>query len=191
MDLREALMGYRPYNEQEEKDREQILKFLERGDLVYTRESKDVHMTASAWVTNRERSKILMAYHNIYDSWAWLGGHADGEKNLLLVAQKEVMEESGLRSVSPVTEDIFSIEILTVSGHIKNGSYVSSHLHLNITYLLEADEEANLHEKEDENSDVRWFLTEDGINASKEPWMQTWVYRKLAEKMNCYILTEN
>lgn len=186
MDLREALMGYIPYNEQEEKDREQILKFLERGDLIYTRESKDVHMTASAWVTNRERNKILMAYHNIYDSWAWLGGHADGEKNLLLVAQKEVMEESGLRSVSPVTEDIFSIEILTVSGHMKNGSYVSSHLHLNITYLLEADEEANLHEKEDENSDVRWFLTEDGINASKEPWMQTWVYRKLAEKMKSY-----
>ena len=82
------------------------------------------------------------------------------------MAQKEAMEESGLRSVSPVTEDIFSIEILTVSGHMKNGSYVSSHLHLNITYLLEADEEANLHEKEDENSDVRWFLTEDGINAS-------------------------
>ena len=54
------------------------------------------------------------------------------------------------------------------------------------TYLLEADEEANLHEKEDENSDVRWFLTEDGINASKEPWMQTWVYRKLAEKMKSY-----
>lgn len=66
MDLKEALMGYIPYNEQEEKDREQILKFLERGDLVYTRESKDVHMTASAWVTNRERSKILMAYHIIF-----------------------------------------------------------------------------------------------------------------------------
>lgn len=191
MNLREALRNYRPYNEQEEKDKEQILSFLERGDLVYTRESKDAHVTASAWVINREHSKILMAYHNIYDSWAWLGGHADGEKNPLLVAEKEAMEESGLQSVRPVTEDIFSVEILTVSGHIKNGSYVSSHLHLNVTYLLEADEEANLREKEDENSGVRWFTVEEGIKASKEPWMRTWIYRKLAEKMNCYILTEN
>ena len=184
MDLREALRNYKPFNEQEEKDREQILYFLERGDLVYTRESRDAHMTASAWVTNRARSKIVMAYQNIYDSWAWLGGYGDGEKNLLLVAEKEAMEESGLRFVRPVMEDIFSIEILTVSGHMKNGSYVPSHLHLNVTYLLEADEDAVLHEKEDENSGVRWFLTEDGINASKEPWMQTWIYRKLAEKMS-------
>ena len=59
MDLRDALRNYKPFNEQEEKDREQILYFLERGDLVYTRESKDAHMTASAWVTNRARVSYI------------------------------------------------------------------------------------------------------------------------------------
>lgn len=186
MDLQEALLHYKPFNEQEEKDRELILRFLERGDAVYTRECKEAHITASAWVTNRERSRILMAYHNIYDSWAWLGGHADGEKNLLLVAEKEAMEESGLAWVRPVSEDIFSIEILTVSGHVKNGSYVSSHLHLNVTYLLEADDGGELHAKEDENSSVSWFSIEEGIYASREPWMRTWIYRKLVEKMKSY-----
>ena len=183
MDLREALRNYKPFNEQEEKDREQILYFLERGDLVYTRESRDAHMTASAWVTNRARSKIVMAYHNIYDSWAWLGGHADGEKNLLLVAEKEAMEESGLRFVRPVMEDIFSIEILTVSGHMKNGSYVPSHLHLNVTYLVEADEAERLRVKEDENSGVAWFTPEAALAASTEPWFVERVYRKLNEKV--------
>ena len=183
MDLREALMGYIPYNEQEEKDREQILKFLERGDLVYTRESKDVHMTASAWVTNRERSKILMAYHNIYDSWAWLGGHADGETDLLAVAIREVKEEAGISCVRPVSEGIFSLESLTVDGHVKRGKYVSSHLHLNVTYLLEADSEEQVFVKEDENSGVGWFTPEEALKKSTEPWFVERVYGKLVEKM--------
>ena len=182
MDLREALRNYKPFNEQEEKDREQILYFLERGDLVYTRESRDAHMTASAWVTNRARSKIVMAYHNIYDSWAWLGGHADGEKNLLLVAEKEAMEESGLRFVRPVMEDIFSIEILTVSGHMKNGSYVPSHLHLNVTYLLEADPELPLRIKEDENSEIGWIGVEEIERRSTEKWFVERIYSKLCKK---------
>lgn len=184
MELREKLLEYVPYNEQEERDLEMMLSFLERGDCIYTRESLDAHITASAWITNRERNKILLAYHNIYDSWAWLGGHADGKKDLNHVAEKEAMEESGLKTVRPVSETIYSIEILTVSGHRKNGLYISSHLHLNVTYLLEADEEAELLQKSDENSAVRWFLTEEGISASSEPWMRTWIYRKLVDKMS-------
>ena len=49
-------------------------------------------------------------------------------------------EESGLARVRPVSEDIYSLEVLTVDGHEKRGAYVGSHLHLNVTYLLEADE---------------------------------------------------
>ena len=92
-------------------------------------------MTASAWVVNKDRSKILLAYHNIYDSWAWLGGHADGEKDLLKVALKEVAEESGVKNIKPVSEDILSVEILTVDGHEKKGVYVPSHLHLTMSHI--------------------------------------------------------
>ena len=35
-----------------------------------------------------------MVYHNIYNSWSWLGGHADGETDLLAVALREVKEEA-------------------------------------------------------------------------------------------------
>lgn len=95
-----------------------------------------------------------MAYHRLYDSWAWLGGHADGDRDLLAVALREVREESGLTEVRPVSEDLYSLEILTVDGHEKHGRYVSSHLHLNVTYLLEADPSAAIRPKPDENS--RW-----------------------------------
>lgn len=183
MDLLEQMERYIPFNEQEERDKRLILKCLREEPDIFARENELAHMTASGWVVNKGRDRVLMAYHKIYDSWSWLGGHADGETNLLQVALREVREESGVRKVHPVSEDIFSLEVLTVDGHVKKGSYVSSHLHLNVTYLLEAGEEEALRVKEDENSGVAWFGLEEAVRASSEPWFQKWVYAKLNEKL--------
>lgn len=181
--LIEAIQRFTPWNEQEAVDKEQILASLMRMDDLFYRENNLAHMTASAWVVNPTRDKVLMVYHNIYHSWSWLGGHADGEEDLLKVAMKEVCEESGIKNVRPVSEDIYSLEILTVDGHVKRGNYVSSHLHYNITYLLEAEEEQALTVKEDENSGVGWFALEEAIAASTEPWFQERIYSKLNEKL--------
>ena len=124
-----------------------------------------------------------MAYHNIYDSWSWLGGHADGDHDLLAVALREVREESGLTAVRPVSRSIYSVEILTVDGHEKRGAYVSSHLHLNVTYLLEADPAEPVRCKPDENSRVGWFGLEEAVAASTEPWFRERIYKKLNEKL--------
>lgn len=183
MDLLEQMEAYHPFNEQEEMDQKLILKCLRQDEDIFTRKNSLAHMTASAWVVNQDRTRVLMAYHNIYDSWSWLGGHADGERNLLKVAVREVMEESGLKQVRPVAEEVYSLEILTVDGHVKRGVYVPSHLHLNVTYLLEADEHGQLRVKEDENSGVAWFAPGDAVLASTEPWMRERIYMKLNAKM--------
>lgn len=183
MELREQLKCFQPYNEQEERDREFILSCMEQYEDIFLRENPIVHMTASAWVVNLGRDKVLMAYHNIYDSWSWLGGHADGETDLLEVALKEVREESGIQRVKPLSRDIFSLEVLTVDGHVKRGRYVSSHLHLNVTYLLEADEGEALFVKPDENSGVAWFTLKGAVEASAEKWMREHIYSKLNEKL--------
>ena len=182
-ELMEQIANYIPYNEQEERDQNLILNWIEEQENAFSRENKMAHMTASAWVVNPERSKVLMVYHNIYDSWSWLGGHADGEKDLLSVALREVKEEAGISKVRPVSEDIFSLESLTVDGHVKKGIYVSSHLHLNVTYLLEADPEETLSVKADENSGVAWFSPEEALARSTEPWFVERVYTKLLKKM--------
>lgn len=181
--LKEQIRAYRPMNEQEERDKELILHCLETEKDIFTRENHLAHMTASAWIVNEQRTKVLMAYHNIYKSWSWLGGHADGETDLLKVALKEAREESGILHVKPVSEELYSLEALTVDGHVKKGAYVSSHLHLNVTYLFQAEETDALHIKEDENSNVSWFLLEDAVAASTEPWFQEHIYRKLNEKL--------
>ena len=182
-ELMEQIANYIPYNEQEERDQNLILNWIEEQENAFSRENKMAHMTASAWVVNPERSKVLMVYHNIYDSWSWLGGHADGETDLLSVAVREVKEEAGISNVHPVSEEIFSMESLTVDGHVKKGKYVSSHLHFNITYLLEADSEETVSIKADENSGVAWFSPEEALARSTEPWFVERVYTKLLKKM--------
>ena len=141
----EQIAAYAPYNAQEAADKALILRWLEASEDAFCRENPVAHMTASAWVTNEAHDGVLMAYHNIYDSWAWLGGHADGEEDLLAVALREVREESGVKHARPASENIFSLEVLTVDGHEKRGAYVSSHLHLNVTYLLIADDLSLIH----------------------------------------------
>lgn len=137
--------NYPPFNEQEEKDKALILGWISNNENAFSRENTVAHITTSAWVVNKDRSKVLMVYHNIYNSWSRLGGHAD--------------------------------------GHVKKGNYVSSHLHLNITYLLEADSEEQVSVKADENSGVMWFSPEDALEKSTEPWFVEHIYSKLIKKM--------
>ena len=122
-----------------------------------------MHFTASAWVLNPSKNKVLMLYHNIYQSWSWSGGHADGEGDLLSVAMKEVKEESGLVSLKPLSDSPISIEILGVQPHYKKQKYVSAHLHLNYT-----------------------FLPDEAVRSSTEAWMKP-IYKKLNQKMRKYL----
>ena len=78
MKLPEQIMAFIPFNEQERRDKQELLSWLDSGADIYTRRCNAAHLTASAWVVSPDREKALMAYHNLYDSWAWLGGHADG-----------------------------------------------------------------------------------------------------------------
>lgn len=183
-ELTEQIKNYIPFNEQEERDKVLILQWLKENENAFSRKNTVAHMTASAWVVNKDRTKVLMVYHNIYNSWSWLGGHADGEKDLLKVAVREVKEEAGIQNVHPVSEEIFSLESLTVDGHVKNGSYISSHLHFNVTYLLEADSEEAVSIKPDENSGVSWFTPEEALKRSTEPWFVEHVYSKLLDKIH-------
>ena len=185
MTLREIIEHYVPSCEQEREDRRMMLEYMDTFPDVLTRENEVCHFTGSSWIVNPARTKALMLYHNIYNSWAWSGGHADGEADMLAVALREAQEETGVGHVWPVSRELYSLEILPVNAHFKRGRYVVPHLHLNLTYLLEADDAQAVHEKPDENSAVRWFPIADAPEASSEPDMRI-IYRKLNEKLRNY-----
>lgn len=173
----EDLKAFAPLTEEEAADYSLMLSAAQ-SEHSFGREWP-AHFTASAWVVNHERTKTLMIYHNIYKSWSWIGGHADGEHDLALVAAKELAEETGLKNAKLAHKGLLSCEVLTVDGHWKRGAYMTSHLHLNATYLFEADESATLRIAPDENSGVRWLTFDEALAASTEPWMIEHVYRKL------------
>ena len=180
--LIQKIQEYQPFNQQEILDKATILNLLAGNTDISRRENLIAHLTASAWVVNPERTKVLMAYHNLYNSWAWLGGHADGNFDLAAVAIKEAREEAGLSDVHLVSDDILSLEVLTVNGHEKKGEYVPCHLHLNCTYLLEADPNGPIRIKEDENSQVGWIDFDDIADKSTEGWFVERIYSKLCAK---------
>lgn len=182
-DLKEKIEKYIPYNEQEKNDKKIMLQYLEQFDNILTRENEFAHFTASSWVLNKEKTKVLMIYHNIYQSWAWTGGHADGESDLLQTAIRELKEETGVQNVKILDDNIFSLEVICVNGHVKKGKYVSSHVHLNLTYLLEVDENEKLQIKEDENSNVKWIPIEEISKKVNEKWIEENIYQKLNKKL--------
>lgn len=188
MHLYDLISTYVPYNAQEKADRELMLRHLRSYDDLLTRDNPVMHFTASGWVMSPDRGMVLMVYHNIYNSWSWAGGHADGEEDLAAVAQREIREETGLSALRLVSPEPFSLEILGVNAHEKRGRHVSTHLHLNLTYLFEADPAQSLRVKPDENSAVAWVAAEAAVSRSTEPDMQV-VYQKLMEKQHVFPFT--
>ena len=68
--LIEQIRNYKPYNKQEAMDKEVILKCLMETEDIFKRSNSTMHMTASAWTVNEEMDRVLMIYHNIYNSWS-------------------------------------------------------------------------------------------------------------------------
>ena len=127
--------------------------------------------------------KILMLYHNIYNSWSWPGGHADGESDFEAIARREAQEETGISGLVRLGEGAASIEILPVWAHVKRGKDVGSHLHLNVSYLFEADESLPLRIAQDENSAVGWIEVDKLCQNVSEPPMIP-IYERLLNRAN-------
>lgn len=175
--------SYQPVSIQEAMDKEYMLKMLEAfGNFAFSRECLACHFSSSAWITNKSHDKVLLNWHNIYKNWGWLGGHNDLDRDFLGVALKEAMEESGLKNLKVLKEEPISLEILPVTYHMKKNSFVSSHVHMNLTYLFEADENDELKIKPDENSGLQWVLLDDAIKITNEEDMKP-IYKKLNEAL--------
>ena len=179
---REEIAAYVPRSEQEAADQAMMLDYLRRfPDNILTRENQSAHLTSSGFVVNQDGSRVLMAHHNIYKVWAWTGGHADGEADLLSVALREAREETGVAHIRPLSTAIASLDILPVWGHVKRGKWVCAHQHLNVSYLLTADDTDPLRVREGENTRVGWLPADRLLELTCE-WQMDGVYTKLLER---------
>lgn len=181
MNLRQEIENYIPFDEQEKKDKEQFLRFIDTFDDVLTRDNIFGHFSASAFLVNKKRNKMVVVYHIINDGWIYPGGHVDGDDNLLSVAVREVEEETGLKA-KILDENIYAIQSAPVKGHIKSGKYVSSHIHFDVLYLMEADDRIPLKYKENESKGVKWISFEEADDKTMCDFIRP-IHKKIIEKL--------
>ena len=182
MDYIKDIIEYQPVNLQETQDKKIILDYIEKfPDNILLRENEFAHITSSGFIMNKELDKVLMIHHNIRNTWAWIGGHVDGDTNFLHVAMKEAREETGINEITPLTDKIVALDILPVYGHIKKDKYVSAHMHLSIAYIFIANENETLKIRPDENSDVKWFPLDTFTEAYYDS-KDLYLYNKLIQK---------
>lgn len=175
----EIIEQYETKNEQEKRDQSLMLEQMELvGEQILTRESETAHMTSSGVVLNPTMDKMLMIHHKLYNTWAWTGGHADGEDDPLETAIREAQEETGVEIILPLSTEAASIEVLPVFGHQKKGAYVSTHLHFNISYILIAEESEVLQVNEEETNGVEWVSVSKIPEYSNEPFFVE-LYQKI------------
>ncbi|MGL4522287.1 MAG: NUDIX hydrolase [Bacilli bacterium] len=171
MDIFQTLEQYYPVCAIEKKECETIRSLHAHfGDSLLHRKNEFAHFTSSSVILNKDLTKMLMIHHNIYNTWTWTGGHNDGNPNCLEVAITEATEETGIQRITPIPE-IASVNILPVVAHMKNDVPIPTHLHLNISYVLLADESEPLILNERETSNVAWIDVEQLASYSNEPYL--------------------
>lgn len=179
----EELRTYEAKNNQEKVDKALTLELLHTyKEKLYTRDCKAFHLASSGFVVNSDRTKGLFVLHNIYNTYSFPGGHADGNQNLFGVAKQEVLEETGLGTVTPMSFLPVAYDILPVKSHMKNSLFVPSHLHLSITYLFEANENDLLTVNKSENSQVLWLPLKEIDSYNMESYMIR-LYKKVIAQL--------
>ena len=160
-ELLEWLGRYQDRHPAEVSTLERIRNLLNDRDRAFHRDCLPGHVTASAWIVSRERGAILLTHHRKLERWLQLGGHADGESDVLAAAIREAEEESGLRGFEALPKD-GPIEILDVDVHeIPAHGTEPAHEHHDIRFLLEVSEAQAIERQAVESKEVRWFEAEE------------------------------
>lgn len=153
------------YDRRHPADRETIGRFralIKDGERSLLRTHRPGHLTASAVVLDGEGRLVLLTHHRKLDIWIQLGGHADGNPDLLDAALREAREESGLVRVTPVSPRIVDLDIHPIPSHGSEGA----HEHFDVRFCFQADPDDRL-VVSDESHDLAWVEI-DSINAFSE-----------------------
>lgn len=128
------LNKYKTCYEDEEKNRIKIIDFVKNNKDCFLRSNLSGHITASAWLLSPDKDEILLTHHKKINKWIQLGGHADGEFDVLKVALNEAREESGITDIIFLSDEIFDLDI----HFIPKFNEVPAHYHYDIRFLLNA-----------------------------------------------------
>lgn len=162
-DEREWLLAkLKTYRERYESDSiarqesNKIKSFIEQNKICFRRSNLGGHITGSAWIVNESFEACLLVHHRKLGLWLQLGGHADGESNILNVAVREAEEESGLTNLKVLSEEIFDVDVHAIPARVGE----PAHFHYDVRFLLQASSWLPLHRSERESLELAWVSLE-------------------------------
>lgn len=170
--LLDKLDHYTPFDQAEKRMVIEIDRFVQQNPNCFERTLDIGHITGSTWIVDLDRTHVLLTHHRKLDRWLQLGGHADGDPDILRVAWREAAEESGLQDVRPVSENIYDVDVHPIPATTRE----PAHFHYDVRFLFEADRHTPL-VMSGESKDLAWVSLERIAEYSGEESIMRMVYK--------------
>lgn len=148
----DLLNNYHPLFQEEQSFKQRMLEFIRQYPDCFERSLEVGHLTASSWLLNKHHTHALLMHHTKLDKWFQLGGHCDGNSNVLDVAIKEAQEESGIMGIEPLSREIFDIDIHLIPANKKE----KEHYHYDVRFLLHVTSDEDFVQNS-ESKELRWI----------------------------------
>ena len=171
--LLSLIHAYNPQDYDEQGYKQTITAFIQNNPNCFERSLDSGHITASSWLLNIKHTNALLLHHKKLNRWFQLGGHCDGNPDVLAVAIKEAQEESGIISIAPISSAIFDIDVHLIPANSKE----KEHYHYDIRFLLQVTGHEKVIQNEESN-ELRWIskdksslpTTERSVTRMFEKW---------------------
>jgi 8-oxo-dGTP pyrophosphatase MutT (NUDIX family) len=152
----DQLDRYQAESPDDQAHKNSITQFIKKHSNCFDRELPYGHITGSAWVINQTRDKVLLTLHAKVEAWMQMGGHSDGHPITNDVALREAHEESGLQNIDPLTTEIFDLDVHHYPARQTPHGFEHEHLHFDLRYIFEADENEPLTPQAGESLNLKW-----------------------------------
>jgi 8-oxo-dGTP pyrophosphatase MutT (NUDIX family) len=158
-DVLAVLRVYGPDDTAEREMVQRTIEFIEANHNCCERSLKSGHLTGSAWILDETGTYALMTHHRKLDRWLQLGGHADGDFDLLAVALREAREESGLTEFRVVSSAPFDVDVHLIPARGEE----PAHFHYDVCFELQAMRDAPLTVSEESHT-LAWIPVQELAN---------------------------
>ena len=149
--LLELLNKHKAFDENEAIMLAKTIEFVKSNEDCFMRELAIGHVTGSAWIVDKLHQFVLLTHHRKLDKWFQPGGHCDGDNDVLSVAMKEAIEETGVSDIQVLSSNIFDVDVHLIPAR----KDIAAHFHYDIRFLFEADKDISL-VISDESNALAW-----------------------------------
>lgn len=172
-DLLDLLREYRPLDRHDRLQKEKIETFVRDHFDCFERSNVKGHVTGSAWIVDHAGRRVLLTHHKKLNKWLQLGGHSDGNPNLLQVALREAWEESGLEGLTPLSPHIFDLDVHSIPP--REGEPGHYHYDIRFAFRAPAGKELIISEESHQLSwvpldDLSQYSDEESLHRMARKW---------------------